>query len=92
MTELTNQQIEDAVQALRVFNPKVETKCKLRLSRNLRKLTSAWKEKEFDRISLLWTNVTDQTKRPENEERLALTPTEQLKYNKEYRELMKKKQ
>lgn len=90
--ELTNTQIEEACEALASFNPKVETKVKFRLARNLRHLNNARREKEYDRLTLLWQSVTDQTKRPEHESQLRLTPAEQKAFNEKYRELMKQTQ
>lgn len=88
--ELTNQQIEDAVLALELFNPAVSLKTKLRLSRNLRKLTAARHEKEHDRTRLVYSAITDKSKKPEQNQQggVVLTPEEQLRFNPEYRALM----
>lgn len=92
--ELTNQQIEDAVLALEVFNPSVSLRCKLRLSRNLRHLNAARHAKEHDRTRLVYSAITDKTKKPEQNQQggVVLTPEEQLRFNPEYRALMDEKQ
>ncbi len=86
--KLTNQQIEDACMALEVFNPAVSLKCKLRLSRNLRKLTTARQDKEHDRLRLCYANVADKTKVPQQGQQVILSAEEQLKFQPEYQKLM----
>lgn len=92
--ELTNQQIENAALALEIFNPSVSLKTKLRLARNLRKLTIARQDKEFDRTRLVYSAMGDKTKKPELDTKgsIQLTAEEQLRFNPELEALMQIKQ
>lgn len=86
--KLTNQQVEDALNALMRFNPKCSYKVKMRLTRNLRRLKQAWEEKEHDRQVLMCEAVKDKTRRQENGQ-LALTAEECAEVARMTRELMK---
>ncbi|HYE32111.1 MAG TPA: hypothetical protein VEH27_11830 [Methylomirabilota bacterium] len=88
--QLTNQQIEDALAALQTFKPDANLEAKLRLNRNFRKLQVAWREKESDREMLLWSAMSDQTKRPEANSNTLLSPEEQRRFKPELRTLMQK--
>lgn len=84
--KLTNQQITDARAALEVFNPKVDLKTKLRLSRNLRKLTSAWQDLEHDRTRLIYSHVQDKSKKVDPQ--TALNAQEYETFQTEYQKLL----
>lgn len=86
--KLTNQQILDAVAALELFNPSVSFKVKTRLNRNLRKLNSAKHDFDHDRSRLVSSAYLDKTKRPDKSEGSPLTPEEQLRYQKDLRQLL----
>lgn len=87
--KLTNQQVEDAAIALEQFNPAVNLETKLRLARNLRKLTQKRQDKEHDRVRLAYSVISDKTKRPENpNQQLILTAEEQIRLQPEFRALM----
>lgn len=85
--KLTNQQIEDAVLALEQFNPPVHLRAKLRLSRNLRALDAARKDKEHDRIRMAHAVVKDKERKAEGGQ-VGLTVGEAEILQGEYQELM----
>ena len=90
--KLTNSQIEDAVRVLSAFNPKeVPLKTTLRLSRNLRKLKTAWDDFQHDRIRLAASVVTDQS-RVSMDGKLNLTAAEQQKFEEKFKELIAQSQ
>lgn len=88
--KLTNQQIENAFLALSNWQiPSVVSyQARLRLIRNHRKLTTAFNDKEQDRIHLAHTHVKDGSKAPPPGGQTILTPDEHVKFQPEYRKLM----
>ena len=87
---LTFEQVEKAFSALIGYNPAVNYKTKIRLSRNLSKLESAFKQLQRDRNRVTLSVVTDKSRKPDNERSgILLTADEQLKVDPDIRELMK---
>ena len=86
--KLTNQQIEDAILALDQFNPPVHLRAKMRLSRNLRMLDAARKDKEHDRIRLVHSVVRDKTRKVDAGSSVPLTVEEAEELQAQYKVLM----
>lgn len=90
---LTNQQILEAFTALQQFNPKeVTLDTKRRLSRNLRKITSAVNGYEHDRTRLTLSHVVDKSRKAEPNQEIILTTAEQITYQPELADLLNKTQ
>jgi len=86
---LTFEQVEKAYSALVAYNPAVQYKTKIRLSRNLGKLESALRHLHRDRNRITLSAVTDKNRKPENERTgILLTAEEQLKIDPEIRQLL----
>jgi len=86
---LTFEQIEKAYSALVGYNPAVQYKTKIRLSRNLGKLESALRHLHRDRNRITLSAVTDKNRKPENERTgILLTAEEQLRIDPEIRQLL----
>lgn len=86
--KLTNQQVENAVNALTQFNPACNLKTKLRLSRNLRKLVQALQDKEHDKQRLLCAAVRDKARLQTANGSVPLNAEEMQQFQKEHEQLM----
>lgn len=74
--------------ALERWNPACSFKTKIRLSRNLRMLQQAFRDKEQDRLRLMNSVVADRTKTQSAEGTIPLNLDEMAKLQEEYRALM----
>lgn len=89
--KLTYQQIEDAVIALENYGPQVSFKTKLRLGRNLAKLTSAHHERQHLQNRLAYSHllVKDKPAAQNQQGAIQLTPDEHAKFAPELLKLLK---
>lgn len=87
--KLTNRQIEQAFEALRQFHPAVSLRVDLRLTRNLRRIESAWQEKEADRVALIHAVIKDKNRTQDSPNGFKLTVAEAEAFREEYDKLMK---
>lgn len=60
---ITNEQVEQAIHALNEWNPEVSFEVKLRLNRNLRKLSGLQSDKRTEHTKLIYSVVKDKDAR-----------------------------